>query len=70
MNTINTGKRILRVKPVCEKLGVARTTLWRWTQQGHFPKAIILGPNTRGWLESDVNAWIESRRDSNLNPTV
>jgi prophage regulatory protein len=28
---------------------------------GNFPKAIPLGERTVGWLESEIDSWIESR---------
>jgi len=38
-------------------------TLLRWIRTEGFPQGILLGANTRAWLESDVLAWLESRRD-------
>lgn len=43
-------------------LGVTRITLWRWYNNGTFPKPMQLGPHSIGWMAKDVNAWLESRR--------
>ena len=52
---------ILRVHQLAELIGVHRTTLWRWEQAGTFPLRRSLGPNSIGWLESEITAWVESR---------
>lgn len=36
-------------------------TLKRWIEQEGFPRGLMLGPNTRAWRESDVEAWLASR---------
>jgi predicted DNA-binding transcriptional regulator AlpA len=37
-------------------------TLLRWIQTEGFPPGMRLGPNRRAWPESEVEAWIDSRR--------
>lgn len=56
-----TRLKILRIAEVAEMLGVSRVTLWRWERQGYLPPKRIIGPNTVGWLESEILAWLESR---------
>ena len=57
---------VLRHHDVCEMLGVSRATLWRWQRDGHFPKPKQIGPDGPralfGWLASDIEAWLASRR--------
>ncbi len=57
--------RILRTPEVARRLGISRASLWRWHSEGHFIPPRILGQGTKrpahGWLESDVNAWLEAR---------
>jgi predicted DNA-binding transcriptional regulator AlpA len=36
-------------------------TLKRWIDKEGFPPGRLLGPNTRVWLESEIEAWIASR---------
>lgn len=55
------GHRILRVDEVVERVGVGRTTLWRWERAGRFPARRQLGDQSVGWLEAEVDAWIEGR---------
>ncbi len=35
--------------------------LWRLWTAGKFPKPIKLSASRNAWLESDIDAWIESR---------
>jgi prophage regulatory protein len=35
--------------------------IYRLEREGKFPKRIQLGPNAVGWIEHEVDAWIESK---------
>lgn len=54
--------QVLSISEVIALLSVSRSTLWRMIRVGGFPRPIILSPGRRGWLASDVEAWIEARR--------
>ena len=60
--TATPGKRILSQETVLEKVPVSRTTLWRMERAGNFPKRIQISANRIGWLEADVDAWVEERK--------
>jgi prophage regulatory protein len=53
--------RLLRIREVVEKTGCSHVTIWRKERGGEFPKRRRIGPNTVAWLESEIDAWIESR---------
>jgi prophage regulatory protein len=55
------SNKILRLPAVKAKTGLSRSTIYARVTQGTFPAALILGPNTVGWLEADVEAWIEKQ---------
>ena len=38
-----------------------RPTLNRWIEKEGFPPGLLLGPNTRAWPESEIEAWLASR---------
>lgn len=59
--------RLLRLPSVLERIGVSRTTLYRWIGQGVFPRPRSLTPNgsTVAWLSSEVDAWINSKPATN-----
>ena len=54
-------ERILRIRDVTARVGVARSTIYEWQSRGTFPASVPLGERSIGWLESEVTAWIESR---------
>ncbi len=56
--------QILRISDLVELFGVSRVTLWRWEREGRLPPKRTLGPNTVGWLESEILEWLESRPTS------
>lgn len=54
-------EKYLTEKVVCDRVGISRVTLWRWQQEGTFPKRRQIGPRRVAWLESELNAWLTSR---------
>jgi prophage regulatory protein len=53
--------KLLRIKQVIEATGLSRMTVWRLEKAGRFPTRRRLGDHAVAWLESDIDAWIESR---------
>ncbi len=54
-------ERILRLADVKARTGISRSTIYSHIKAGHFPKHIALGPRCVGWLESDIDSWIQTR---------
>lgn len=58
--------RILRLQDVISYTGLARSTIYKYVDEGSFPKPVPLGGRSVGWVESEVQAWIKhaiQRRD-------
>ncbi|ABK88926.1 AlpA family transcriptional regulator [Francisella tularensis subsp. novicida] len=53
--------KILRLKQVVEMTGTSKTTIYRWINANQFPKPINLSHASVGWLEADINDWIQSK---------
>jgi len=51
------NSRVVRRKELAERLGVSEVTVWRWENRGLLPPKRAFGPNTVGWLESELEAW-------------
>ncbi|WP_373557359.1 helix-turn-helix transcriptional regulator [Pseudomonas fragi] len=49
---------MLSKKQVCDMLGVAQVTVWRWVRDGHLPKPLQLGPRRIAWRTSDLQAFL------------
>lgn len=58
--------KILRRPAVIDRSGLSYPTIWRKIQAGTFPQPVQLGPNSVGWLEEEVDAWIASRKRGHL----
>jgi prophage regulatory protein len=39
----------------------SKAHLWRLERAGKFPKRVPLGQSRHGWLDSEIDAWIEQR---------
>jgi predicted DNA-binding transcriptional regulator AlpA len=55
------GLAVLSVTDVVEITGVSRQTLYRWEQLGLLPKRRQIGPARVGYLQREIEAWLESR---------
>ena len=47
------------------KIVTNHVTLKRWIEREGFPPGCMLGPNTRVWRESEIEAWLDSRPTDN-----
>jgi prophage regulatory protein len=61
MNNVSSPYRMLRLRQVKEMIALSKTAIYYRIAQGTFPKPVNLGGKSVGWLESEVNTWIESR---------
>lgn len=52
---------LLRWPDVQKRIGLSKSYVYHLISLGAFPQPIKLGPRASGWLESEVNAWIEHR---------
>ncbi len=55
--------QIIRHAKVCHKLNLSSAKLFDMIAKGLFPRPFVIIPGGRavGWLESDVDAWINGR---------
>jgi len=58
-------QKILRLRAVKDWTGLSRSTIYAMMKNRTFPNNIQLGLRSVGWLESDIQSWIESRIQSN-----
>ncbi len=55
---------IIRKPELLSIFGVSHATIWRWEKAGLFPQRISLGPNSSGWLASEVYTRLKEMADS------
>ena len=53
--------RILRLPDVKERTGLSRSAIYDYIAKGAFPGSISLGPRTVGWIESEIEEWLQDR---------
>jgi len=58
---ITSTDRIVREAERASITGVPRATAWLQIRNGEFPKPVPLGPQARGWLLSELLAWVGAR---------
>ena len=55
------SKAILRLNATLAKTGLSRSVLYSEISKGNFPKQISLSERSVGFLESEVDTWIDER---------
>jgi prophage regulatory protein len=56
--------RFLRLPEVKDTVGLSRSTIYQHIEDGTFPKPISLGARAVGWLQSDIEKWVQNRVES------
>ena len=54
-------KRVLRLKEVRHKTGLSRSTIYRWMDEGKFPKPVRLGARSVARIESEIDDWLQAK---------
>lgn len=52
---------ILRLPSVQQRTGLSRSSIYRLMQIQLFPKPISLGPRSVGWIEKEIDNWLQER---------
>jgi len=50
--------KLIRIKEVMNRTGLARSTVYKYISEEAFPKPIKLGTRAVAWVESEIEAWI------------
>lgn len=51
---------ILRLPAVKKKTGQSRSTIYEKVQRGEFPAPVKIGERAVGWVEAEVDSWVET----------
>lgn len=52
---------ILRLPTVKARTGLSRSTIYLRVSEGTFPKPVSLGGRAVGWIEAEIQQWLEQR---------
>ena len=70
-NSRATGERaadrFLRLPTVRDRVGVSKSSIYQWISEGTFPRPIPLGGRAVGWIESEVDDWMNRRIEASRN---
>ena len=61
MSDISKKERFLRLADVMARTGLSRSSIYLKINQGNFPQNINIGFRSVGWLESEIDAWMQER---------
>lgn len=61
-------RRILRLPKVLDRTGSNSTDVYSGMKAGTFPKSVPIGRRTVGWVEDEIDQWIENRIAARDNP--
>ena len=53
------SSRILKAKEVAERVSISTSQVYRLARDGRFPKPVKITENRSGWLETEVDQWID-----------
>jgi prophage regulatory protein len=53
--------RLLRLNAVKEATGLSTASIYKAIAAGQFPRSVAISSRARGWLDSDIQQWIEER---------
>lgn len=61
---------ILRLPGVKTRTGLSRSTIYLRISEGRFPKPISLGDRAVGWVEADIDEWLDQQIAASRNGGV
>lgn len=51
----------LRLPSVISRTGLKRSTIYLRVSEGTFPKPVSLGGRAKGWIEAEINDWVNNQ---------
>jgi prophage regulatory protein len=62
--------RILRLPEVMTRTGLSRSTIYLRISQGTFPKPVNLGSRAVGWIEEEIQEWLQQQIEASRRESV
>ncbi len=61
---------ILRLPAVKTRTGLSRSTIYLRVSQGTFPQSVSLGTRAVGWVEAEIQEWLERQIEASRKATA
>jgi len=61
MSEPSKKERFLRLADVMARTGLSRSSIYQNINEGKFPQNINIGTRSVGWLESEIDTWMQIR---------
>lgn len=55
-------RRVMRMREVEQTTGKKKSSIYAAIKAGTFPAPISLGSRARGWMSTDIDAWLDQRK--------
>lgn len=55
------SNRVIRLPAVIRMTGLSRSTIYLHMSKGFFPQSVSLGERAVGWVESQIDQWLDER---------
>ena len=62
------GIKILKLAGVEERTGKKKSSIYQAVKDGSFPEPVSLGGRARGWIEHEIDEWIETQMRKRHKP--
>ncbi len=59
---------ILRLPVVRARTGLSRSTIYLRISEGSFPRPVQLGVRAVGWVESEIDEWLDQQIQNRSDP--
>jgi len=59
--------QIRKIEEVEKIVKLGKASIYRMAKQGEFPKPIKIGKRSSGWIESEIQQWLEDRVKASRN---
>ena len=62
---MSLSDKYIKIGEIAKILNVSRTTIYRWMEEGSFPKPVHFGEarknSTIRWIQEEVEEWLKKR---------
>ncbi|QLD32992.1 helix-turn-helix transcriptional regulator [Mannheimia varigena] len=67
MENTQPKQRFMKIDEVSAVTTLSETQIYRKMKAGEFPQNISIGANSKVWLESEIQQWIQTKIEQHRN---